>query len=191
MVLQSCRRKKTRIAMLTTKQKTTKTHWLVTRELLSFVRTPEIVAYYCNRAACRMMMGSYQDALEDARESTRLDSSFAKGYVRIAKCCLALGDTATAFNAINKAEELDPYSDLKNEKCSIHALLQLGGKMIKSYAKGDYRKVIPRRSCIFVTLFANIMSSFKVIYCCDRSKLTKAECLALLGRYAEAEEMAK
>lgn len=41
----------------------------------------------------------------------------------------------------------------------------------------------------------------QVIYCCDRSlehapaarrlKLTKAECLALLGRYAEAEEMAK
>ncbi len=50
-------------------------------------------------------------------------------------------------------------------------------------------------------LFAKTLSSFKVIFCCDRSlehapaarrlKLTKAECLALLGRYAEAEEMAK
>lgn len=140
---------------------------------------PDSVAYYGNRAACRMMMGSYQDALEDARESTRLDSSFAKGYVRIAKCCLALGDTAAALNAINKAEELDPNSDLANEKRSLHVLQQLGEEMSKANAKGDYRKVI---------------------YCCDRSlehapaarrlKLTKAECLALLSRYAEAEEMA-
>ena len=161
---------------------------------------PEIVAYYGNRAACRMMMGSYQDALEDARESTRLDSGFAKGYVRIAKCCLALGDTAAALNAVNKAEELDPNSDLTNEKRSLHSLQQLGEEMIKSNAKGDYRKVIPR-SWVYIMLFANIMSPFKVIYCCDRSlehapaarrlKLTKAECLALLGRYAEAEEMAK
>ena len=165
---------------------------------------PESVAYYGNRAACRMMMGLYQDALEDARESTRLDSGFAKGYVRIAKCCLALGDTAAALNAVNKAEELDPNSDLTNEKRSLHALQQLGEEMIKSNAKGDYRKVILRSgflSFFFLMLFANIISSFKVIYCCDRSlehapaarrlKLTKAECLALLGRYAEAEEMAK
>jgi tetratricopeptide (TPR) repeat protein len=108
---------------------------------------PEIVAYYGNRAACRMMMGSYQDALEDARESTRLDSGFAKGYVRIAKCCLALGDTAAALNAVNKAEELDPNSDLTNEKRSLHALQQLGEEMIKSNAKGDYRKVIPKSWC--------------------------------------------
>lgn len=106
---------------------------------------PDSVAYYGNRAACRMMMGSYQDALEDARESTRLDSSFAKGYVRIAKCCLALGDTAAALNAINKAEELDPNSDLANEKRSLHVLQQLGEEMSKANAKGDYRKVIPAK----------------------------------------------
>jgi DnaJ family protein C protein 7 len=105
---------------------------------------PDSVAYYGNRAACRMMMGLYQDALEDARESTRLDSGFAKGYVRIAKCCLALGDTAAALNAVNKAEELDPNSDLSNEKRSLQALQQFAEEIIKSNAKGDYRKVFPR-----------------------------------------------
>lgn len=50
-------------------------------------------------------------------------------------------------------------------------------------------------------MFTTVDSILQVIYCCDRSlehapaarrlKLTKAECLALLGRYAEAEEMAK
>lgn len=112
---------------------------------------PDSVAYYGNRAACRMMMGLYQDALEDARESTRLDSGFAKGYVRIAKCCLALGDTAAALNAVNKAEELDPNSDLSNEKRSLQALQQFAEEIIKSNAKGDYRKVFPR--IYFVTFF--------------------------------------
>ena len=102
---------------------------------------PESVAYYGNRAACRMMMGLYQDALEDARESTRLDSGFAKGYVRIAKCCVALGDTAAALNAINKAEELDPRSDLANEKQSLSILQQLNDEIQKSQTKGDHRKV--------------------------------------------------
>ena len=86
-------------------------------------------------------MGLYQDALEDARESTRLDSGFAKGYVRIAKCCVALGDTAAALNAINKAEELDPRSDLANEKQSLSILQQLNDEIQKSQTKGDHRKV--------------------------------------------------
>ena len=141
---------------------------------------PDCTAYYGNRAACRMMLGLFADALQDARESIRLDSTFAKGYVRIAKCCLALGDSAAALNAINKAEELDPSSDLSNEKRSLQILQTLSEDMVKAYDKGDYRRVI---------------------YCCDRAlehasaarrlKLTKAECLALLARYQEAEEMAK
>lgn len=140
---------------------------------------PESTAYYGNRAACRIMMGAYQDALQDARDSVRLDKTFAKGYVRIAKCCLALGDSAAALNAINRAEELEPTSDLANEKRSLQMLQTHTEDMTKSYEKGDYRKVI---------------------YCCDRAlehavasrriKLTKAECLALLGRYQESEEMA-
>lgn len=106
---------------------------------------PQSVAYYGNRAACRMMMGLYQDALEDARESIRLDGNFAKGYVRIAKCCLALGDLAAALNAINKAEELDPHSGLANEKRSLQMLQQFAEDMEKSYAKRDYRKVKKER----------------------------------------------
>merc|ERR1712137_886764 len=39
---------------------------------------PESTAYYGNRAACRIMMGLYHDALQDARDSVRLDQTFAK-----------------------------------------------------------------------------------------------------------------
>lgn len=97
-------------------------------------------------------MGLYQDALEDVRESIRLDTGFAKGYVRIAKCCLALGDTAAALNAINKAEELDPRSELANEKRSLQVLQQLSDEMVKANAKSDYRKVTSLLQTVVKTL---------------------------------------
>lgn len=52
---------------------------------------PDKSSYYGNRAACYLMLGQYKNGLEDARRAVALDLSFVKGYVRIAKCCLALG----------------------------------------------------------------------------------------------------
>ena len=57
---------------------------------------PECPAYYGNRAACHMMLSQYQKALEDAKTAVNLDSNFVKGYVRIAKCCVALGEIPSA-----------------------------------------------------------------------------------------------
>lgn len=52
---------------------------------------PENASYYGNRSACYMMLGMYKKALEDAQKSVALDNNFTKGYIRIAKCCIALG----------------------------------------------------------------------------------------------------
>lgn len=52
---------------------------------------PENAAYYGNRSACYMMLGMYKKALEDAQKAVSLDSTFTKGYIRMAKCCIALG----------------------------------------------------------------------------------------------------
>ena len=53
---------------------------------------PGCPAFYGNRAACHMMLGQFVQALEDARTSVQLDPNFVKGYVRVAKCCVALGE---------------------------------------------------------------------------------------------------
>jgi len=125
---------------------------------------PRCVAYYGNRSACRMMLGQWTEALEDARESVRLDSTFSKGYVRIAKCCLAMGDTAAALNAVNKALELDPNgTDLAVEKASILALGRLTEEIDKAYAKGDYRRVSQRDYLIF---FYVLMYTYLLSCCC-------------------------
>jgi len=64
---------------------------------------PGCPAFYGNRAACHMMLGQFVQALEDARTSVKLDPSFVKGYVRVAKCCVALGEIHAARQAINTA----------------------------------------------------------------------------------------
>ena len=57
---------------------------------------PENPAFYGNRAACLMMLSQYHKALDDAKTAVALDSNFVKGYVRIAKCCIALGELSSA-----------------------------------------------------------------------------------------------
>lgn len=52
---------------------------------------PENAAYYGNRSACYMMLGMYKKALQDAQKAVSLDSTFTKGFIRMAKCCIALG----------------------------------------------------------------------------------------------------
>lgn len=57
---------------------------------------PENPAFYGNRAACHMMLGQYYKALDDAKTAVNLDNTFVKGYVRIAKCCIAIGEIPSA-----------------------------------------------------------------------------------------------
>ena len=57
---------------------------------------PDNPAFYGNRAACHMMLSQYNKALDDAKTTVGLDSDFVKGYVRIAKCCIALGEISSA-----------------------------------------------------------------------------------------------
>lgn len=52
---------------------------------------PDNASYYGNRAACQMMLADYKAALADARQALQIDSTFSKGYIRVAKCCMILG----------------------------------------------------------------------------------------------------
>ncbi|XP_049786503.1 dnaJ homolog subfamily C member 7 [Schistocerca cancellata] len=140
---------------------------------------PDSPSYYGNRSACYMMLHQYKEALEDARKSVLLDPRFVKGYIRIAKCSLALGDITAAENAISFVNELEPANTaILPEKKKIEVVRRFEEEAKKAYLKNDYRKVV---------------------YCMDRMleqvpcslyKLQRAECLALIGRYQEAQEVA-
>merc|ERR1712045_815630 len=67
---------------------------------------PQCVAFYGNRSACYLMLGQPRQALEDARTSTNLDPDFTKGWTRVARCCVMLGDTVSAKQALTKLGNL-------------------------------------------------------------------------------------
>ncbi|XP_067007935.1 dnaJ homolog subfamily C member 7 isoform X2 [Anabrus simplex] len=140
---------------------------------------PDSAAYFGNRSACYMMLHKYKEALDDARKSVALDPSFVKGYIRVAKCSLALGDITAAQSALSAVRELDPTnSSVEAEEKKIEIIQRFEEEANKAYNKGDYRKVV---FC---------MDRLLEQVPCTRFKIKRAECLAFLGRYQEAQEVA-
>ncbi|XP_059220602.1 dnaJ homolog subfamily C member 7 isoform X1 [Stomoxys calcitrans] len=141
---------------------------------------PDSATYYANRSACYMMLSNYTNALTDARTAVQLDPSFEKAYVRIAKCCVAMGDIIGAEQAIKKIEELDPQSKSVNtEKQAAQQLRQLEQTIQTNYDSKAYRNVV-----------YYLDTGIKLAPACYRYRLLKAECLAFLGRCDEAVDIA-
>lgn len=141
---------------------------------------PDSPTYYGNRSACYMMLNRFELALEDARKSVQLDAKFEKGYLRILKCGIALGDVMTAENAAKTLQEIQPNNaTYKNELNSLERLKQYENEATKAYEKKDYRKV--------VYCMDRCMDESPT---CTRYQTTKGECLTFLGRYQEAQEIA-
>ncbi|XP_058788832.1 dnaJ homolog subfamily C member 7 [Phymastichus coffea] len=138
---------------------------------------PDIARYYSNRCACYMMLSQYRDALKDAKKCIELDPQFLKAYTRLTKCSLMLGDVVEAETAIEKLAQLEPSKQsVASELNDLSILKRYLREAEVAYNAKDYRKVV------YCMDRCNEVSSF-----CPRFKITKAECLAYLGRYAEAE----
>lgn len=133
---------------------------------------PDAPAYYGNRAACYLMVGDYKSALEDSRTAIVLDATFEKGYVRIVKCCLAMGDVVGAEQAIKRFTEIDAKNTvLQGEIQNCKSLRVHGEKADASYQQQDYRTAVYHTD-----------SALKIAPASIKYKLLKAECLAMLGR---------
>lgn len=135
---------------------------------------------YLNRAACSMMLMRYDSAIDDTKKCIELDEKLYKAYVRLTKCLLIVGDIIQAETTLSRLLELDP----KNKAAAAE---QKDLEHVKRYLKDgesafagkDYRKVV---YCMDRCL--------DVGKSCIQFKLIKAECLALLGRYQESQEIA-
>lgn len=140
---------------------------------------PDNAIYYGNRAACYMMLGKYHDALVNAKKSMQLDPKLTKAYVRVIKCSLILGDIIEVITTLSQLIELDPENEaIAEANASLKIVQKFMVDAEAAYAAKDYRKVV-----------------YCMDRCCDIStsctifKLTKAECLAFLGRYKEAQKI--
>ncbi len=72
--------------------------------LLPTALSPTTASFYCNRSACHVMLSQFPQALSDARQAARIEPGFARAHLRAARCCLALGDTRGAREAVEKAK---------------------------------------------------------------------------------------
>uniref|UniRef100_A0A8C2WMW7 J domain-containing protein n=1 Tax=Cyclopterus lumpus TaxID=8103 RepID=A0A8C2WMW7_CYCLU len=131
--------------------------------------SPKNASYYGNRAATLMMLFRFREALEDSQQAVRLDEYFMKGHLREGKCHLTLG------NAM-----LEPSNrEAQQENKTAATLLEYERMADIGFEKRDFRTVV---YCMDRAL--------AVAAACHRFKIIKAECLALLGRYPEAQSVA-
>ncbi|XP_056436104.1 dnaJ homolog subfamily C member 7 [Gadus chalcogrammus] len=141
---------------------------------------PKNASYYGNRAATLMMLCRYREALEDSQQAVRLDDTFMKGHLREGKCHLSLGNAMAAKRCFQRVLELE----LDNNQChqelkNAESILEYEKMAEIGFEKRDFRMVV---FCMDRAL--------ESAPACHRFKVLKAECLALLGRYPEAQGVA-
>ncbi|XP_076008233.1 dnaJ homolog subfamily C member 7-like isoform X2 [Genypterus blacodes] len=142
--------------------------------------SPRNASYYGNRAATLMMLFRFREALEDSQQAVRLDDLFMKGHLREGKCHLILGNAMAASRCFQKVLELEPSNrDAQQEFKNATTLLEFERMAEFGFEKRDFRKVV---YCMDRAL--------ALASACHRFKILKAECLALLGRYPEAQSVA-
>lgn len=64
---------------------------------------PESPVYLTDRASALMKLGKHREALEDAKKAVAIDQAFTKGFIRIAQCCLVLGNVSYCIFIYNKS----------------------------------------------------------------------------------------
>ncbi|KAF6724967.1 DnaJ-like protein subfamily C member 7 [Oryzias melastigma] len=142
--------------------------------------SPKNASYYGNRAATLMMLCRFREALEDSQQAVRLDDGFMKGHLREGKCHLSLGNAMAAARCFQRVLELEPSNkEAQQEKKNATTLLEYERMADFSFEKRDFRKVV---YCMD--------RAIALAPTCQRFKILKAECLALLGRYPEAQSVA-
>ena len=73
---------------------------------LAIALEPNNAIYICNRAACWLMVGNYEKAVEDANTAIKLDPLYQRAYERAGKAYLALGKCSKARTHLRRFCEL-------------------------------------------------------------------------------------
>ena len=137
---------------------------------------PKCAAFYSNRSACYLMLQDPHKAMEDALASTTLDNTFQKGWARLARCSIILGDTVTARQALSKL----PPNEYPLEQANVELLETIRADTLTALQLGDNKSALycMEKALELATHSLSLMTA-------------RAECLARSGRYKEALEAAK
>jgi DnaJ family protein C protein 7 len=141
---------------------------------------PNVAAYYGNRAAAYMMLHKYKNVIDDSKMAISIDENFVKGYLREGKAHLCLGDYTSALRSFQRVKILEPKNssvDADIQSCNtVKQVVELADAALPTK---DYRKVV----FLMDRALQHSTHSFRFLN-------LKAECLCLLGRYQESQEIA-
>ncbi|XP_055301013.1 uncharacterized protein LOC129567771 [Sitodiplosis mosellana] len=142
---------------------------------------PENVSYYDKQAACYVRMGNYNKAIEIYKLALTINSSHCEGHYGLIKMYIALGDVFSAERTIQNSFEFVPKNDyvINKYKRECTDLKALEEKAMECYNKKDFSSALSK-----------IDLALKSAHRSLKFKLLKGECLALLERYEEAEQIA-
>ena len=121
---------------------------------LAIALEPNNAIYICNRAACWLMVGNYEKAVEDANTAIKLDPLYQRAYERAGKAYLALGKCSKArthlrrFCELAASEEDTPkmrskVQEMKSEIRKTEEFDQLLVKGLKKMEKNKFSEVEP------------------------------------------------
>lgn len=96
---------------------------------------PSVGIYYSNRAAAYSASQQHEKAVEDAKESIRLNPSFSKGYSRLGFALMSLGDAQGAMEAYQKG--------LQVEGGSPSDIMKKGYEAAKKQVQADLDSIVP------------------------------------------------
>ena len=137
---------------------------------------PQCAAYYGNRSAVYLMLQDPKKATDDALTSTNLDDSFEKGWARLARCSIIMGDTGTAKRALTRL----PDGEYPMEKTNVELLDTIRGDTLTALQLGDNKSALycMEKALELATHSISLMTA-------------RAECLARSGRFKEALQASK
>lgn len=139
---------------------------------------PTDASYYGNRSACYMMLKKYKEALDDIRKSLRLDPLYSKGYLRLIRTTLALGNVTECEMAFSAAAKSGLDAGAGSERERLKWLKNHFTEIEATKVKKDYRKLV------FLAA-----QGLEVATADNNLKMVKADALVRLGRHVEAQEL--
>lgn len=123
-----------------------------------------------------MMLKKYKEALSDIRTSLQLDSKYEKGYLRLIRTTLALGNIRECDMAFATAAELGLDVGAKAEQERLTWLKKCIADIESTKPKKDYRKLV------YLT-----QTALEIASADNDLKMMKADALIRLGRHREAQ----
>lgn len=142
--------------------------------------SPDVAAYYGNRAAALIAVNKFKDALEDSLTSIRLDPGFTKGLMRVGKCYLQFGDYDSSEKYYKLALAKEPNNEqIKSELNMVAALRSKTRLGEDALHDGDVDRAMQLFTSVLVSV-PDSLSAKRGIAACQLKKRNPTRALELV-----------